>query len=299
MKMAPNRTTAHPRKRQSLKIRTMFSVIIGSSILGLSSLEYKYIKMNVPLAIPSSSSSSSSSLKASISRGLRLENPEPKRYGFVQRDALRTDTLHETEVFMKFSQPTLNKEVKSHPRVVFLRDDPSEDNKWSVINSTVILSDPNHFINEMEWSIGSSVEPDYFIKDFERPFTEECEPIIKPQVHSNCNSLHELAIESDITLLTTSGSWRTTWKVDSSEVALKMLNYNRNFDLQSMQAHATDAMVMDRLSSSPYTVNAYGFCSESVMTEFAPMGGRDHVKVSRRHPYCFFLKCYSSAQQFD
>jgi serine/threonine protein kinase len=32
------------------------------------------------------------------------------------------------------------------------------------------------------------------------------------------------------------------------------------------------------LTSSPYTVNEYGFCSQSVLTEWAPTGGRDHVK---------------------
>jgi serine/threonine protein kinase len=57
-----------------------------------------------------------------------------------------------------------------------------------------------------------------------------------------------------------------------------MLNYDRSFDEKSVYAHAVDAMVMDQLTSSPYTVNEYGFCGQSVLTEWASMSGRDHVK---------------------
>jgi serine/threonine protein kinase len=35
---------------------------------------------------------------------------------------------------------------------------------------------------------------------------------------------------------------------------------------------------MERLTSSPYIVNEFGFCGESVLTEYAPHSGRDFIK---------------------
>jgi hypothetical protein len=66
--------------------------------------------------------------------------------------------------------------------------------------------------------------------------------------------------------------------VEKHEVVLKMLHLKRHFDHQSLELHALDAMVMDRLTASPHVVDAYGFCGQSVLTELAPTGGRDYVK---------------------
>lgn len=68
--------------------------------------------------------------------------------------------------------------------------------------------------------------------------------------------------------------------VDASQsvLVLKMLHFHRTFDIQSFEAHATDIMVMDRLTASSYVVNAYGFCGQSVLTEYATSTGRDYVK---------------------
>jgi len=63
-----------------------------------------------------------------------------------------------------------------------------------------------------------------------------------------------------------------------SSVVLKMLHFHRQFDRESFEAHATDIIVMDRLTASPYVVDAYGFCGQSVVTEFAKSSGRDYVK---------------------
>ena len=64
----------------------------------------------------------------------------------------------------------------------------------------------------------------------------------------------------------------------SSSVVLKMLHFHRQFDRKSFEAHATDIIVMDRLTASPYVVDAYSFCGQSVVTEFAKSSGRDYVK---------------------
>eukprot|EP00536_Pseudo-nitzschia_multiseries_P015098 jgi/Psemu1/216852/e_gw1.820.11.1 len=136
--------------------------------------------------------------------------------------------------------------------------------------------------------------------EFERPFYEQCEPVLQPfpKIRPTCNNIHELALatatattttttsgDDESFLLSMKGSWRSVWKVASSSssssaaaAVLKMLHLHREFDTRSFEAHATDVIVMDRLTASPYVVDAYGFCGQSVLTEFAESSGRDHVK---------------------
>ena len=146
--------------------------------------------------------------------------------------------------------------------------------------------------------------------DFERPFYNDCDRVLSqlPEVHSNCNNIHELSLATSETsaLLSMKGSWRSVWKIDldhslnetlsthnknttnensqktlqsaSDPVVLKMLHLHRQFDSQSYEAHSKDIIVMDQLTASPYVVGAYGFCGQSVITEFASSTGRDYVK---------------------
>jgi hypothetical protein len=160
--------------------------------------------------------------------------------------------------------------------------------------------------------------------DFERPFYDDCDRVLTklPSVHPTCNTIHEYSLstmETEITLLSMKGSWRSVWKVDfdhpnhrkrlnntknhlknetlsslasnvkaeseyemqrfpSAPAVLKMLHLHRRFDRDSYEAHSTDIMVMDRLTASSYVVDAYGFCGQSVVTEFASSTGRDYVK---------------------
>lgn len=156
------------------------------------------------------------------------------------------------------------------------------------------------------------IDEESSVLDFERPFYNDCEQILSPlpSVHPSCNNVHELSLstsEVESALLSMKGSWRSVWKVDyntnrqeknktlsipsngtaqidhsqaipSASVVLKMLHLHRRFDQQSYSAHSTDVLVMDRLTASPYVVNAYGFCGQSVLTEFASSTGRDYVK---------------------
>ena len=64
----------------------------------------------------------------------------------------------------------------------------------------------------------------------------------------------------------------------SESAVLKTLHLHREFNRYSFEAHSKDIIVMDRLTASPYVVDAYGFCGQSVVTEFASSTGRDHVK---------------------
>jgi hypothetical protein len=125
---------------------------------------------------------------------------------------------------------------------------------------------------------------DDYIRDFEKPYIEECSPVVQPSINPTCNSMHEMELTDGIlSLFSTKGSWRSVWHynsttTDPTSLAVKMLHLHRNFDAQSFAAHKTDIMVMDQLTASPYVVNAFGYCGQTVTTEFAASTGRDFVK---------------------
>jgi hypothetical protein len=120
-----------------------------------------------------------------------------------------------------------------------------------------------------------------------------------------------------ISLLSLQGSWRSVWNVlglgaplfsDNSnsnttttnnnnnhtstttttrknnnihipQAVLKMLKFeSREFDHESFRYHQVDAQAMERLTSSRHIVDSYGFCGQSVLTEWAPVSARDRVK---------------------
>ena len=72
-----------------------------------------------------------------------------------------------------------------------------------------------------------------------------------------------------------SGLWRSVFAViagDEHEVAvLKMMKSKHEVNDRNMDRHRRDGLVMERLSGSPNVVDIYGYCGNSVLTEFAPM----------------------------
>ena len=140
-------------------------------------------------------------------------------------------------------------------------------------------------------------------------------PTVHPTCNK-IHELSLITSDVDSTLLSMKGSWRSVWKVNldnpsgkrglskikdverneteqffpsnttidmyekkrQSSVVLKMLHLHRQFDHKSFAAHSTDIIVMDRLTASPYVVDAFAFCGQSVITEFAASTGRDYVK---------------------
>jgi hypothetical protein len=130
-------------------------------------------------------------------------------------------------------------------------------------------------------------------------------------VDSNTNEDNEVNDNDDhirISLLSMKGSWRSVWTVlgggeplenrlplryrlhhnitvnntkagSIPQAVLKMLKFtSREFDHESFQYHQVDAMAMERLTASPHIVDSYGFCGQSVLTEWAPISARDRVK---------------------
>lgn len=113
-------------------------------------------------------------------------------------------------------------------------------------------------------------------------FTDECIPQAKWQTTSQttCNVLHEMHVP-ELSLLSMKGSWRSVWKVNSTThdlVVLKLLHLKREFTPDAYYYAKMDSMAMEHLTFSPYVVNVFGFCGQSVVTEYASLPARDVIK---------------------
>jgi hypothetical protein len=255
-----------------VKARTIAMVSLGLAVVIQFSTEpYMYA------AIHQNQSSSSDALGARILRG---PMPISNRHGFATKSSLRTKRIrHEAHPLIENAYRKENSVVHSHPRVVAFGEDATYASTVETTSSLLHLGE--HVVRKVE-PMGQpccSEDLDPVVLDFEKAFLEDCTPILEtPQANPTCNSLHELNLESDISLTSTKGSWRTVWTVDDAQVALKMLRMNRKFNRETYEAHTMDAWVMDRLTASKHVIDAHSFCGNSVITEWASSGGRDQVK---------------------
>jgi Protein kinase domain len=124
----------------------------------------------------------------------------------------------------------------------------------------------------------------------------------------NIDDDNDATNESFMSLLSTKGSWRTVWKLqqhywpqpqtrstmqrrrrlkhqhDSTTiprvetVVVKLLKMHRDFNAQSYEQHRVDALAMERLTSSTNIVDVFGYCGQSVISEFASGNARLFVK---------------------
>ena len=119
------------------------------------------------------------------------------------------------------------------------------------------------------------------------------------------SSSSSITTNDDISLLSDQGSWRSVWKVrrnvwwhlrsnhttndtnrstttadiDEETMVLKLLKFQRrDFDEESYHHHRIDAMAMERLTRSTHIVNIYGYCGQSVLTEYASTSARSLTK---------------------
>jgi len=73
-----------------------------------------------------------------------------------------------------------------------------------------------------------------------------------------------------------SGLWRNVWKVkyqeNDAKAVLKMMKMEHEVTPRNFDRHRRDAVVMERFTSHPNVVSMYGFCGNSVLTEFVGRG---------------------------
>jgi len=100
----------------------------------------------------------------------------------------------------------------------------------------------------------------------------------------NCNDVHEIDLASVLAFSSkndddnnlgyvASGLWRSVWAVNpravmSQPIVMKIMEMEHDVNTRNFDRHRRDAIVMERLTSSPYVVDGYGFCGNTVMTEF-------------------------------
>lgn len=91
----------------------------------------------------------------------------------------------------------------------------------------------------------------------------------------SCNSLHKLDLTDIRSNIINSGSYRDVWEIreyNGTQRVLKTLRYQREFDATNFRRHFTDAVAMEQLSSSPYIVDIYSYCSNSAIVDYTSDG---------------------------
>jgi len=133
---------------------------------------------------------------------------------------------------------------------------------------------------------------------------EECVPMSEWQtiVHPTCNSLHEMNIplllhDDAFSLVSNKGHWRSAWKVDmtlaeangvdslhsprteqskghngtavNKYTVVKSLKYIHEPNEEIFELGRVEAIALDVLTPSRFTINIYGYCGSSSVQEFA------------------------------
>jgi len=138
----------------------------------------------------------------------------------------------------------------------------------------------------------------------------DCVPMHEWQKHSfpTCNTLHETGLHDMIknnpnstdmdeerVRLVNNGYWRDVWIVDDApsrggptipSFVVKTIRYEHDYTQRNYERHRRDAVAMERLTSSPYVVNIFGFCANSGVFEFSSGGDvRTVVEGVQRRGY--------------
>lgn len=105
------------------------------------------------------------------------------------------------------------------------------------------------------------------------------------KIQPSCNNIHEIDMKHESSLQKIgSGGWRVAWKISEQEsinYVLKTLKFNQMFDEYTYKRHQVDAIISDRLTYSPYIVDIYGYCGQSVLNEFAVSSFERFMKQER------------------
>ena len=89
------------------------------------------------------------------------------------------------------------------------------------------------------------------------------------------------------------GYWRSVWAVHpprrnveeaTAVVVLKTMRRSHELSTRNYDRHRRDAIVMEQLTSSPYVVDIYGFCGNSVMTEYMDLTLEDIAFDDSQYP---------------
>lgn len=155
--------------------------------------------------------------------------------------------------------------------------------------------DPAYYRNTQRQVKGMSSRPERPEEEGRAdPFeTEECKAQAKWQLttYPTCNSLHELGIadfgtnETRLNRLA-NGYWRDVFTIDflnRFRYVLKTQRYQHSFVERNFDRSRRDAVTAERLTSSPYISDIYGFCGNSLLSEFGDGGDITRAIWSKGH----------------
>mmetsp|Transcript_18239 Transcript_18239/g.37417 ORF Transcript_18239/g.37417 Transcript_18239/m.37417 type:complete len:635 (+) Transcript_18239:304-2208(+) len=127
----------------------------------------------------------------------------------------------------------------------------------------------------------------------------DCVPMADWQdtFHPTCNSIHEMDVslmlsERSFSLVSSKGFWRNAWKVNVTRTedypmtqstwqsnhehsvadryaVLKSLKYVHDPNDETFELSRVDAVALDVVTQSRFTINIYGYCATSSLQEFA------------------------------
>lgn len=113
--------------------------------------------------------------------------------------------------------------------------------------------------------------------DLEKDSPKRCRKISEHELNfQNCNDFHQLDRLDPLTDIRflSRGGYREVFSLahhfgDESELlAMKDIRYDRDFDHETFEFVRMDAIVAERLSSSPRTYDIYGFCGFGIVSEY-------------------------------
>jgi Protein kinase domain len=138
----------------------------------------------------------------------------------------------------------------------------------------------------------------YLVNQLDDDYQEHCVYMKEWQSMSypTCNSVHELALDHGDLTAFSEGGWRQVF--DHSQTpgsVLKMLHLGPDeefaFDLQAYEVHRVDAVISERLTSSPFVMDIYGYCGTSALYEQGKRSLRHEVDHSELpHKYRMMLQ---------
>ena len=96
---------------------------------------------------------------------------------------------------------------------------------------------------------------------------DDCTPEPWHEDHyPNCNDIHAHRLASHLA----NGLWRDVFIVThdfENAAVMKMMKKEHEVTLRNWDRHRRDAVVMEQLAGSPYVVDIYGYCGNTVVTE--------------------------------
>ena len=182
-----------------------------------------------------------------------------------------------------------------YPRTLYFLGHSQRVSTWDYVFTEVVQSSSHFFSMSVLPMIsrddqqGRDDSREYIDRQPDEFETKNCKAMFPWQLEMfpTCNSIHEIdmlqasASSHSMTggklVFLTSGFWRDVWVLHNStwqddKVVLKTIRYMHNVTQRNFDRNRRDALVMERLTKSPWVLDVYGFCANTGFYEYADGG---------------------------